>query len=140
MVRFRLPDATQRVKGLRIHSARYGYPQAPDEDVEVSFTRVDDGELIHTELVPYAKFKRGETRWTTIRLEQPVRTPEEFWVIFDFNAERTKGVYVSFDTSTGGEYSGTGVPGGSTRPVDTGGDWMVQVMLTQPQQSAQPDP
>jgi hypothetical protein len=91
--------------------------------------------VIHTELVPYAKFKRGETRWTTIPFEESVAVPAKFWVILDFNAQQTKGVYVSYDSSTQGKYSKTGVPGGSSQDVDFGGDWMVQAILTRPEAS-----
>jgi hypothetical protein len=42
-------------------------------------------------------------------------------------------VYVSFDTSTGGQHSKTGVPGGESQAVTTGGDWMVQALLTKPE-------
>ena len=133
MIGFRLRDATQRLKGIRIHCSRYGYPKAPDEDIEVSLVSHDESDLVHTELVPYAKFKRGESRWTTIQFEKPIQVPTRFWLILDFNAERTKGVYVSYDTSTGGDHSKTGVPGGKSRAVKFGGDWMVQCVLTEPE-------
>jgi hypothetical protein len=133
MIAFALPDATQKLKGIRIHCSRYGYPKAPDEDVEVSVVSQDEADLIHTELVPYAKFKRGDARWTTIRFEEPVDVPEKFWVILDFNAERTKGVYVSYDSSTKGKHSKTGVPGGKSNAISFDGDWMVQAMLTKPE-------
>ncbi len=132
MIEFALPNATQQLKGIRVHCARYGYPKAPDEDVEVSVVSHDGVDVIHTELVPYAKFKRGDARWTTIRFEEPLDVPAKFWVIVDFNAERTKGVYVSYDTSTKGKHSKTGVPGGKSQAVTFGGDWMVQAMLTKP--------
>jgi hypothetical protein len=43
-------------------------------------------------------------------------------------------VYVSYDTSTKGEYSRVGLPGEDDGPkqTDFGGDWMVQVMLSRP--------
>ena len=133
MIEFTLPDATQKLKGLRVHCARYGHPQAPKEDVEVSIVSHDESDVIHTELVPYSRFKRGQSRWTTIKFEEPVEVPEKFWLIMDFNAERTKGVYVSYDTSTTGQYSRTGVPGGTSNEVSFDGDWMVQAMLTKPE-------
>ena len=135
MIAFALPNATQKLKSLRVHCARYGHTKAPDEDVEISIVSEDEADLIHTELVPYAKFKRGEPRWTTIPFEEAVEVPGNFWVIMDFNAAQTKGVYVSYDTSTEGKRSKTGLPGGASKPVSFGGDWMVQAILTKPQAS-----
>lgn len=129
-VRFELPHKSQKLISLRIHCARYGHPQAPKEDAEFSVVSDDGSEVIHQEGIPYATFKRGESRWTTVKFSEPVTVPEKFWVIMDFNAEQTKGVYVSFDTSTGGVHSRTGIPGGEMKDVSTGGDWMVQAILT----------
>lgn len=133
MVRFELPDESQKLLSLRIHCARYGTPQAPKENAEFSIVSDDGSEVIHQEDVPYSSFKRGDTRWTTIRFEEPVTVPSAFWVILDFNAEQTKGVYISYDTSTGGEHSRTGVAGGEMAEVKTGGDWMVQAILSKPE-------
>lgn len=133
MIQFSLPDASQKLRSLRVHCARYGTPQAPDEDAEITIVSEDGTDVIHTEFVPYATFRRGESRWTTIRFEDPIEVPETFWVILEFNAERTKGVYISFDTSSEGKHSRTGVPGGESEEVNFGGDWMVQAILTKPE-------
>jgi hypothetical protein len=116
-----------------VHCSRYGTAKPPDEDAEISIVSEDGKDVIHTEFVPYATFKRGEERWTTIRLENEVEVPETFWVILNFDAAATKGVYVSYDTSTKGEYSKTGLPGSEPKDVNTGGDWMVQAILTKPE-------
>jgi hypothetical protein len=92
----------------------------------------DEKDVVHSELVPYSRFKRGDARWTAVKFDEPIEVPEKFWVIMDFNAERTKGVYVSYDTKTEGKHSKTGVPGGESRKVDFGGDWMVEAALTKP--------
>lgn len=134
MIQFTLPDKSQKLRSIRIHCARYGYPKPPDEDVEISIVSGDETEVVHTEMVPYAKFQRGESRWTTIGFEEPVNVPEKFWVILQFNAERTKGVYVSYDTSTEGKHSRTGLPGAESKPVNFGGDWMIQAILTKPKE------
>lgn len=127
---FTRPDASQKLRSVKIHCARYGFPQAPNEDVEISIVSNDGTDVIHTELVPYSKFKRGESRWTTLAFEEDITVPEQFWVIFNFDAARTKGVFVSYDTSTKGEYSRTGLPGAELHAVTTGGDWMIQAILT----------
>lgn len=133
MVEFTLPNKSQKLVSLRLHCARYGYPQAPKEDAEFSIVSQDGTEVVHTEDVPYSTFKRGENRWTTIRFKEPVTVPEKFWVIMNFNAEKTKGVYVSFDTSTEGAHSKTGLPGAEMHDVNTGGDWMLQAILSKPE-------
>ena len=132
MVRFELPDASQKLLSVRIHCARYGTRQAPKEDAEFTIVSDDGSEVVHQEAVPYSKFKRGESRWTTVRFEEPVEVPSAFWVVLDFDAQQTKGVYVSYDTSTEGEHSRTGVPGGEMKAVNTGGDWMVHAILSKP--------
>ncbi len=132
MVEFSLPDKMQKLKGIRLHCSRYGYPKAPKEDVEISIVSEDGTDLVHTEMVPYSKFKRGSARWTTIKFKDPVETPEKFWVIINFNAEQRKGVYVSYDTSTKGKHSKTGLPGKQSKEVSFGGDWMMHAMLTKP--------
>lgn len=128
MIQFELPEGNYKLKSLRLHCGRYGMPKAPNEDVEFTIVSEDEMTVIHSEQVPYSTFKRGECRWTTIAFKKPVTVPQKFWVIVDFNAEQTKGVYLSFDTSTGGKYSKIGVPGGESKPVNTKGDWMIQAI------------
>ena len=64
-----------------------------------------------------------------MKFRKPVELPKVFWVVLNFHAEQTKGVYVSYDTSTKGAHSRIGLAGDEKpRPVNFGGDWMVQVM------------
>ena len=63
--------------------------------------------------------------------DEPVTVPTTFWIVLDFRAHRTKGVYVSYDSSTNGENSKVGLPGLKPRPVDFEGDWMVRAMLSE---------
>src|ERR1700689_1505065 len=37
MIRFELPEGVTAVRGIKIHGSRYGYPQAPKENFEISF-------------------------------------------------------------------------------------------------------
>jgi RNA polymerase sigma-70 factor (ECF subfamily) len=131
MIRFTLPAPGLLVRGLRIHGSRYGYPQAPKEDFTISFQDEDLSEKpLHVEKAPYSRFQRGEAKWVTIRFKEPLELPETFWVTLDFNAEQTKGVYVSYDTSTGGEHSKIGLPGEEAEDVGFEGDWMIEALLT----------
>jgi hypothetical protein len=131
MIRFTMPAGqTNPLKAIRIHCSRYGYPQPPDEDVQIEILNEDMTEVLHTELVPYRLFKRqAEARWQMIPLEDSIEVPAVFWVVLNFNAEATKGVYVSYDTSTGGEHSRVGLNDQDAKETDFKGDWMVQAVL-----------
>jgi RNA polymerase sigma-70 factor (ECF subfamily) len=131
MIRFTMPAGQANpLKALRIHCARYGYPQPPDEDVQIEILNEDMTDVVHTELVPYRLFKRqAEARWQMIPLEDSIEVPAVFWVVLNFNAEATKGVYVSYDTSTGGEHSRVGLNDLDAKETEFKGDWMVQAVL-----------
>ena len=133
MIRFSRPSDSQKLKGIRLHAARYGTFQAPKEDVEISIVSEDEKNVLHTEKVPYEKFVRGDNKWVPLVFKKPVVVEKEFWVILNFNAAQTKGVFVSYDTSTDGKYSKVGLPGQPSTAVSTGGDWMVEAMLTTPE-------
>ncbi len=130
MIRFELPDKTGHVRALKVHGSRYGHLQAPKEEFEVTLLSEDMTEVLHTELIRYSLFKRTKkSRWTYLPLKEPVELPQKFWVVLSFNAQRTKGVYVSYDTKTKGEYSRIGFNEEDARKTKFGGDWMVQVLL-----------
>ena len=90
--------------------------------------------MLHTESAPYKLFKRGKENWVRVMFDKEVELPRTFWIALDFNAEQTKGVYLSYDTSTKGQYSRVGKAGDDEEPKETdfAGDWMVQVMLSPP--------
>ena len=48
-----------------------------------------------------------------------------------FRAGPTKGVYVSYDTSTSAKHSLVGLPGMATSEPKHGGDWMIEVLLAE---------
>jgi len=129
MIRFELPEGVTQIRGIKIHGSRYGYPQAPKENFEISFVGDDFSEILHTELAPYGLFQRGNSKWVAVKFRKPVELPKVFWIVLNFHAEATKGVYVSYDTSTKGQHSRIGLAGGDKpQPVNFGGDWMVQVL------------
>lgn len=134
LIRFKLPEGVTKVRGIKIHGSRYGLPQAPDEDFEITFLNDDMDEILQTEAAPYRLFKRGREMWVRVNFKEPVELPQEFWIALNFNAQQTKGVYVSYDLSTKGEYSRVGLAGSETPPEPTefSGDWMVQVLLSPP--------
>ncbi len=129
LLSFTLPDKGAKVAAVRIHGSRYGYPQPPKEDFEILFLNQDLTEVTATKMAPYSRFKRGPESWVEIKFPQPIEVPAEFWVGVNFRAERTKGVYVSYDNSTDGSHSRVGLPGQEIRDADVGGDWMIEVVL-----------
>ena len=66
----------------------------------------------------------------TISFSRPVELPDHFWVVLDFRASGRKGVYVSYDTSSGGKHSRTGLPGTPALETKFGGDWMIELLST----------
>jgi RNA polymerase sigma factor (sigma-70 family) len=129
MIEFSAPSETNHVSGLRVHGARYGNAQAPRESFLIYFLSPDQNRVLHTEMAPYSLFERGDEQWVDINFERPLQLPKTFWVVLDFRAHATKGVFVSYDTSSGGKYSRSGLPGISSTPVRFGGDWMVEVVM-----------
>ena len=63
MIRFELPPGVNEIRGIRIHGSRYGFPQAPQEDFEITFLNDELNETLHTEAAPYHLFKRGKEQW-----------------------------------------------------------------------------
>jgi len=131
MIQFELPTKTAKVAGLRIHGSRYGTPQAPNESFLIYFLNEDRSQVSAVQMAPYASFERGEQQWVTIAFDQPMSVPQRCWVVLDFRAGPTKGVYVSYDTSSGGKHSLIGLPGTATNEPKHGGDWMIEALVTE---------
>jgi hypothetical protein len=129
LIEFSLPRGASKVNGVRIHGSRYGAPDAPDESFLIYFLAPDRGRVVATEMARYTLFERGPERWVTVTFARPVEVPERFWVALDFRAHQRKGVYVSYDTSTGGKHSRAGLPGTAAGETKFGGDWMIEVIL-----------
>jgi hypothetical protein len=131
MITFTAPRSPARVAGLRIHGARYGMSEAPEESFLIYFLTEDRKRILHTEMAPYSLFERGPEAWVDVTFERPVELPKTFWVVLDFRAHQRKGVFVSYDTSTGGRHSLQGLPGMPTSRPQRGGDWMIEAVLAE---------
>jgi RNA polymerase sigma-70 factor (ECF subfamily) len=129
MIEFTLPDDGAKVAGLKVHGSRYGTPAPPDESFLIYFLNEDLSGIVATQMAPYSLFERGPERWVEVTFYRPVEVPKRFWVALDFRPHQTKGVYVSYDTSTTGAHSRIGLPGMKARPTNFGGDWMIEVVL-----------
>jgi len=129
MIEFSGPSETTKLAGLRIHGSRYGNPQPPRESFLIYFLSHDQKRVLHTEMAPYSLFDRGDEKWVEVDFERPVELPKQFWVALDFRAHQTKGVFISFDTSSGGKHSRQGLPGMPSIPLRFGGDWMIEAVV-----------
>jgi hypothetical protein len=130
MIEFTLPSDGQKVAGMRIHGSRYGLPDPPDESFLIHFLNQDGSEVVGTQMAPYSLFERGPERWVEATFPRPIEVPKRFWVALDFRAHQTKGVYVSFDTSAGGEHSRIGLPVIKPKETNPRGDWMIEAVLS----------
>lgn len=128
IVGFTLPTDERKLAGINIHGSRYGTPEAPKESFLIYFLNQDMSEVLHTEMAPYSAFERGAEKWVEVKFRKPVEVPENVWVALDFRAGRTKGVYVSYDSSTDGKRSRIGLPGMEAKQTDFAGDWMIEVI------------
>ncbi len=128
MIEFTLPTETAKITGVRIHGSRYGTPEAPKESFLIFFLDHGEKRILHTEMAPYSLFERGPEKWVTISFDRPIDLPSKFWVVLDFRANQYKGVYVSYDTSTGGRHSRIGLPGTPATEPKFGGDWMIELI------------
>ena len=58
----------------------------------------DLAEVVATQMAPYSLFARGPEQWVEVSFPRQVEVPRRFWIVLDFRAGPTKGVYVSYDT------------------------------------------
>jgi hypothetical protein len=129
MIQFELSGDETKVTAVRIHGSRYGTPKPPQENLAISFLNDDMSEVIATKLAPYSLFKRGAESWVLVKFSKPVAVPKKFWVVLDFHAGKTKGVYVSYDKSSGGVHSRVGLSGADVAETGFDADWMIEAVL-----------
>ena len=130
MIQMNLPAEQRELSGIRIHGSRYGTAKPPQERFLIYILNPDMTEVIATEMAPYALFERGAEQWVEIKFPKPVTLPADAWVIVDFRAGRTKGVYVSYDDSTEGSRSRIGLPGIEPKPTGFPGNWMIEPLIS----------
>ncbi len=129
MIEFMRPEGQGRLSGIKVHGSGYGLPDAPDEKFLVYILSEDQSEVIGTQMAPYSLFERGPERWVEVTFQRPIEVSSRFWIVLDFRPHQTKGVYVSYDTSTSGKHSQIGLPGIKPRQVNFGGDWLIEALL-----------
>jgi hypothetical protein len=130
LIAFTLPDEAAKIAAIRIHGSRYGAQLPPKEHFTIYFLNQDLSKTVATKTAPYAAFKRGPEKWVEIKFPEPIAVPPAFWVGLEFHADRSKGVYVSIDSSTDGTHSRVGLPGMEPKEINVDGDWMIEAVLT----------
>jgi hypothetical protein len=122
---FDAPDGEWYLTSVRIHGGRYGYPAPPKEDFHVWLCDKDFKELADFKF-PYSRFAKGPSTWVTLKIK-PTKVPKHFVIALGFNAEATKGVYISHDAE------GTSLVGLAGEQAGTfgGGDWLIRPSLEQ---------
>ncbi|MHC4467567.1 MAG: right-handed parallel beta-helix repeat-containing protein, partial [Planctomycetota bacterium] len=122
---FDAPGDGYVLKTVRIFGSRYGQDNPPNEDFHI-YVCDENFEIIKDLPFPYGRFTKSDPKWVTLRIE-PVEVPSTFVLCAGFNPERTKGVYVHFDSSSSGN-SLTGLPGRELEPFNEG-EWMIRASL-----------
>jgi hypothetical protein len=126
MIQFDLPASDRKLSGIEIHGSRYGTATPPDEMFLIYVMNEDRSRVVATLMAPYSLFERGDEKWVTIPFDDSVELPTNGWVVVDFRAGRTKGVYVSYDSDSDGSRSMAGLPGTKASKPDFKGDWMIR--------------
>ncbi|MBS0260580.1 MAG: hypothetical protein JSS02_01385 [Planctomycetes bacterium] len=128
MIQFDSIGDSQMLAGIEVHGSRYGAPTAPDESFLIYVLDETQGRITAAEMAPYSLFDRGEERWVTIKFDKPIPFPKNGWLVLDFRAGRTKGVFVSYDKGGGRQRSKIGLPGIAAKEVDFEGNWMIRAL------------
>jgi hypothetical protein len=116
---------------VKIFGGRYGDAQPPAEDFHVYLCDAD-GKQIADLPFPYKLFLRGDAKWTTLKLKEPLAIPtgaDKVMLLAAFNPTARKGVYVHYDSAPDGD-SRTGLPGNVNEAFGKG-DWMIRGVLQQ---------
>ncbi len=120
---FEAPEGQWYLTTVRIHGSRYGHPAPPKEDFHITLCDENFNEIADFPF-PYKKFQRGPQKWVKLRTK-PTKVPAKFVICANFNAQSTKGVYVSHDAEGKSLVGKPGQPAG----LFTGGDWMIRVKI-----------
>jgi hypothetical protein len=129
MIQFEIPDGSRMLAGIEVHGSRYGTATPPDEKFLIYVLNESMTKVVATEMAPYSLFERGDERWVKIKFDEPVEFPDGGWIVLNFRAGRTKGVYVSYDADSEARRSKIGLPGMEARETGFDGDWMIRPIV-----------
>lgn len=129
MIQLHMPEESSALAGIEVHGSRYGSPAPPNEKFLIYVMDEQMSKIVAAKMAPYSLFERGDEQWVVIKFDEPIQFPENGWVVLDFRAGRTKGVYVSYDSNGEGKRSKVGLPGMEPRDTDFDGSWMIRPIV-----------
>jgi hypothetical protein len=112
-------------KSVSLFGARYGNDPGLEFDIALCDSEY---RIISVWSKPYEAFEAGELKWVKVNVT-PTHVPDKFYVVMDFHATGSNGVYAGIDRSTSGS-SVTGLAGKVPKSLGDG-DWMIRVELQQ---------
>jgi hypothetical protein len=131
-VAFQRPADMKSVVAVKIFAARYGRPEAPNEDFYV-YLLDQDKKVLEQIPIPYRKVARmereNELQWYTLQIPATA-VPEKFFVALWFNAESTKGVYIGIKKNGNQKHSFLGLPDKGYKPTDKATEWMIRAVVS----------
>jgi hypothetical protein len=127
-VAFRRPADLKSIVAVKLFAARYGMPQAPEQDFHV-YLLDENRKVLEQILIPYGRIERGDLRWYTIEFPA-VEVPERFYVALWFDAEATKGIYMGMDKNVQRTHSFIGLPDKGFHKVDQLCEWMIRAVVS----------
>ncbi|MFH2002559.1 MAG: hypothetical protein ABIK28_23000 [Planctomycetota bacterium] len=122
-VRFERPSGDYVIDEIQIYGEQYG---DGDPLLDVAKIYICDSELVPLSSIdaPFENFRRGKADWAKVKM-RPIQPPETFFVLVNFLASATRGVYMGIDDSAS-ENSFTALPRGTLKKFDKG-NWMIRV-------------
>jgi hypothetical protein len=132
-IRFERPSDEFVITEIHLYGEPYGNF---DPFLEVAKLYICDQSLepIITTDLPLEAFRRGRARWAEVDVK-PVKPTETFYVLVDFLATATRGIYLGIDSGSLG-HSFHAVPG-KIKDELSRGDWMIRVKGSK---KAKPEP
>jgi len=127
-VRFERPSETFAVTAARIFGSRYGGRYDPAAEVAQVWICDESLAPIATTHVTLDRFAVGTPAWVEVPFPHPVPVPATFYVLVDFFATATRGIYLGIDAKAAG-HSITGTPGRPGGALPNGG-WMIRAAGT----------
>ncbi len=131
-VAFQRPADMKSVVAVKLFAARYGTPEAPNEDFHV-YLLDENKKVLEQVSIPYRKIARmereNELQWYTLEIPA-IEVPEKFFVALWFNAEQTKGVYMGIKKKNDAEkHSYVGLPDKGYIQQDSQ-EWMIRAVVS----------
>jgi hypothetical protein len=115
----------QYLRAVSIFGARYGNQSGLEFDIVLCDA---DYKPIAIWTKPYSLFAPGDKQWVRVEVP-PIRVPESFYVVVNFHASASNGVYLGIDQHASGA-SVQGTPGTAPKAIP-GGNWMLRAELDQ---------